>query len=127
MTSDEQVTISGGTFTTQGAMAVGAHSRAAANVTESGQELPEVLGADEIVLLRGHLVDLRGRLDALDGHDTEAARLQIDTVETALAASAPKRRTVLTVLSGAATMTEQLTGIGEFVKRLVSLVSTGVF
>ncbi|GLY31893.1 hypothetical protein [Kineosporia sp. NBRC 101731] len=127
MTSDERVTISGGTFTTQGAMAVGAHSRATANVTESGQELPEVLAADEIRLLQGHLADLRGRLEALDDQDTEAAQLQIGTVEQALAAPAPKRRTVLTILTGAATMTEQLTGIGEFVKRLVNLVSTGVF
>lgn len=132
---DNRTTISGGVFEVQGALGVGPGARAQAQIVgsqqvqQTRQELPEVLQAQEIAELRGQLAELRRRLNELpEGEPAgEAVALQAGLVESTLETAEPRRGTLVTLLKGLAESAKDLTGLGEFVARLIRLVSTGVF
>ncbi|GLY19626.1 hypothetical protein Kisp01_66400 [Kineosporia sp. NBRC 101677] len=133
MNPNGEVSISGGTFNNQGgAIAFGAGAEATSQVSQAAfaqQPLPEVLGADEIRLLRAQLAELQVLL-AQEGVDTDqagAVALQAGLVDQALTTSEPRRRTVAALVQGMAESAKALTAVGEFAGRLVGLVTTGTF
>ncbi|GAB3277573.1 hypothetical protein [Kineosporia babensis] len=127
--TDNRVTISGGDFNVQGAFGVGANARVEAHVEDSGQarqDLPEILGPQEVLRLQALMNELEERL-AVQAADAEVAQLQAGLVEKALETAQPRRTTLVGLLKNLSESAKELTGIGEFVARLIRLVSTGVF